>query len=46
MEHLQYDARNLVKPALLKIFGNENEGWHAFRDEKEKLRVKKGPPPE
>ena len=46
MEPLQNDARNLVKPALLKIFGNENEGWHAFRDEKEKLRVKKGPPPE
>ena len=46
MEHLQSDARNLVRPALLKIFGNENEGWHAFRDEKGKLRVKKGPPPE
>ena len=46
MEHLQNEARNLVKPALLKIFGNENEGWHAFKDEKERLRVKKGPPPE
>ena len=46
MEHLQNDARNLVRPALLKIFGNENEGWHAFRDENKKLRVKKGPPSE
>ena len=46
MEHLRNGAKKLVRPALLEIFGNENEGWHAFRDEKEKLRVKKGPPSE
>ena len=46
MEHLRNDARKLVGPALREIFGNENEGWYPFRDEKGKLRVKKGPPPE
>ena len=46
MEHLQSDAKRLVRPVLLEIFGNENEGWHSFKDEKGRLRVKKGPPPE
>ena len=46
MKHLQGDARKLVKPMLLEIFGNENEGWHSFKDEKGRLRVKKGPPPQ
>lgn len=45
MEHLQSDAKNLVRPSLLKIFGNEDEGWHSFYDDKGRLRVKKGPPP-
>ena len=43
MEHLQNDARKLVKPALLKIFGNENEGWHAFRGRKRKASSKERP---
>jgi len=46
MEHMKQDAKKLVKPALLKIFGNENEGWHLIRDEKERLRVKRGPLPD
>ena len=46
MEHLQSDAKKLVKPVLLEIFGDENEGWHSFKDDKERLRVKKGPAPE
>ena len=46
MEHIKSDAKNLVRPSLLKIFGNENEGWHSFYDDKERLRVRKGPPPE
>ena len=46
MEHLRNDAKKLVRPVLLEMFGNENEGWHAFRDEERKLRVKKGPLPE
>ena len=44
MEHMSGDAKKLVRPALLNAFGSENEGWHSFRDEKGKLRVKKGPP--
>ena len=43
---LQEEANKFVRPALLEIFGNEDEGWHAFRDEKEKLRVRNGPPSE
>ena len=44
MDHLRQDAKKLVRPALLEIFGEENEGWHSFRDQENKLRVKKGPP--
>jgi len=32
MEHLENEAKKLVRPALLEIFGEENEGWHSFRD--------------
>ena len=44
MDHLRQDAKKLVQPALLRIFGTENEAWHSFRDERRRLRVKKGPP--
>lgn len=44
MNHLSGEAKKLVRPALLKILGDEDEGWHSFRDGEGRLRVKKGLP--
>ena len=44
MNHLSGEAKKLVRPALLKILGDEDEGWHSFRDGEGRLRVKRGPP--